>query len=1075
MTPKNISFLLKGLLLSLFFQNVAAQITFTEQGSTLLSNPLVYSGVTIGAADMNGDKKDDIIHFVDGQNLHIEYQTLAGQVFTNYNYGNVSNEKQWSICIADVDGNGYNDLISGGSYDNVKLLTANADGTAFTESLLPNSLMFIQASNFVDMNNDGWVDIFACHDDAESRIWANDGTGNFVEADDWIDMATVPSSDNSGNYGSVWTDYDNDGDLDLYIAKCRIGAANFTDPRRINVLYQNDGQNNYTEVAQAVGLQFGDQSWTTDFADIDNDGDLDCLVTNHDTPSLILENNGAGIFTDITVSTGVDIQVTTVQALFEDFNNDGWIDLLVAGSDYELYLNDGDGTFTLVGGFPFTVLNMESFAIGDFNHDGFLDVYAGYAQLYNTPSSTLNDRIWINDANSNHYFVVSLEGTASNINGIGSRVELYGPWGQQIREVRAGESYGTVHTFNQHFGLGSSTQIDSVVVKWPSGAIDRVANPSADQFLTIVENSCTSPNALVTANGPSALCDGASVELLALPGYTYLWSTGETTQAITVSTTGNYRVALTNGTGCIGVSKWFEIVENPIEIPEITIGGELEFCEGEGVSLSASTALGYLWSNGETTQNITATATGNYSVEVQGSCEQFSSSTVVVNVLPAPMPTVTNDTVIGSGSATLNATGNDLTWYDEPTGGTVLMTGTTYTTPFLSNTTSYFVEDHYQYGGEIFYAGKVDNAGGGGENSANFNGNLIFDVTEAFTLLSVKVYAIGEENRTIQLKNSDGQVLEEVTVNIPNGESRVTLNFSIPAELGLELGCATDPSMYRNNNAVFFPYDIGDYGQIVNSVYGTQYYYYFYDWEVEGASRVCVSERATVEAVTLPVVQVTALLQGAYDLATGFMNTHLQTADIIPLNQPFNRPPWLYNGAESVATSADIPANTVDWVLVEVRDVTDNSLIIDQLAAFLLADGRIVQADGSASGIYFKNAVAGTPYHIVVRHRNHLAVMSANPIVFTNGVGYDFTLAMEQAMGMEQQIAVDAAVFALYAGDFDSDGVLSVSDFNLYQTQASQINVYVEGDANLDNNVTVTDFNLYQPNSSIIGVSAIRY
>ena len=125
------------------------------------------------------------------------------------------------------------------------------------------------------------MDAFACHDDADSREFRNNGDGSFIFAPNMINTTTTPTSDNSGNYGNVWTDYDNDGDIDLYISKCRIGVNDASDPRRINMLFQNDGNNNYTEVAAAANLKIGAQTWLTDFGDIDNDGDMDCILINH--------------------------------------------------------------------------------------------------------------------------------------------------------------------------------------------------------------------------------------------------------------------------------------------------------------------------------------------------------------------------------------------------------------------------------------------------------------------------------------------------------------------------------------------------------------------------------------------------------------------------------------------------------------------------------------------------------------------------------------------------------------------------------------------------------------------------
>ncbi|MCB0547096.1 MAG: CRTAC1 family protein, partial [Phaeodactylibacter sp.] len=464
------------------------QLSFTN-GNNLLSNSAFHSGVAIAVVDMNGDGLDDIVRLAQGRQLQIEYQQSAGTSFLNYTFGNLSAQSQWSMCVADVDNDGYNDVLAGGRYDNVKLVRAMEGGTSYEMSNLPGAGLFVQGSNLVDINNDGWVDYFACHDDGESRIWSNDSTGQFITADEWIDMATVPASDNSGNYGSIWTDFDNDGDIDLYIAKCRQGVNNPSDPRRINALYLNIGENTFVEAADSFNLKIGAQSWTADFQDIDNDGDYDCFITNHDVPSMLLENDGSGHFTDITDGSGINILGLPIQGVMRDFDNDGFVDILVAGTRQHLFLNNGDKTFTELEN-PFDNNQMESFAIGDLNHDGFLDVYGGYAQVYTTPSN-IDDVIWLNDATSgNNFIAISLVGKESNRNGIGARIEAYGPWGIQVREVRAGESYGIMNSMTQHFGLGTHEMVDSLVIRWPSGNIDTLQNLAANQFITVIENSC---------------------------------------------------------------------------------------------------------------------------------------------------------------------------------------------------------------------------------------------------------------------------------------------------------------------------------------------------------------------------------------------------------------------------------------------------------------------------------------------------------------------------------------------------------------------------------------------------------
>ncbi|WP_052461040.1 FG-GAP-like repeat-containing protein [Psychroserpens mesophilus] len=468
-------------------------VAFTD-GTALLGQDN-FSGLPMGVIDMNGDGKDDIVQFNNARSLRIQYQNGPGQPFTSFDHGNVSNQNQWGTVIADFDHNGYNDIMAGGAYDNLKIIKNNNGNNSYSQSNLFNSNIFLQGANFADINNDGWADIFACHDDAESRAFQNNQDGTLSYNQDLIRTFTTPTSDNSGNYASMWIDYDNDGDLDLYISKCRGGVTSDTDPRRLNMLWQNDGDNNYTEVAEQANLKIGAQTWLSDFGDIDNDGDLDAIIINHFEGPNLMRNNGDGTFTEITAGSGLmptlDSQnITGIQGFFKDFNNDGFIDLMVSGTNsHFLFYNNGNGTFQNATN-PFNSDQIHSFSVGDINHDGFLDIYAGYANGFNSPT-TIKDRIWLNEGNANNFLNIQCEGTVSNINGIGARVELHGSWGIQIRDVKSGEGYGLVNSFTQHFGLGVSTQVDKVVVKWPSGIVDEILNPAINQFLHILETEPT--------------------------------------------------------------------------------------------------------------------------------------------------------------------------------------------------------------------------------------------------------------------------------------------------------------------------------------------------------------------------------------------------------------------------------------------------------------------------------------------------------------------------------------------------------------------------------------------------------
>jgi ASPIC/UnbV protein/VCBS repeat protein/type IX secretion system substrate protein/Ig-like domain-containing protein len=669
------------------------EVNFNNQ-TQLLSTSNFSSVLIVGIADMNGDNLDDIIRLQDGKDLTIEYQA-CGTDFYSYSFGEVSLNQQWSLAIADIDGNGYNDIMVGGINDGIKLLLADNSGLFYTETILPDSEFFVQGSNFVDINHDGLVDVFVCNDLGESRIWENTGNANFIPANDWVDMSTVPLSDNSGNYASAWTDFDNDGDLDLHISKCRVNVTDVNDPRRVNQLFVNDGSNNFTEMAETFGLKNGAQTWTSDFQDIDNDGDLDCFVVNHTKPNVdsiqsqLLLNNGAGYYSDATETIGLDIQNNHLQGILRDFDNDGFVDILVAGNNgYQFFQNNGNLTFSEISG-TFGNYLMGTFAVGDLNHDGFLDLYSG--------SAVSNDVLWMNETNSNNFLAVNLKATSGEPNAIGTRLEIYGAWGMQIREVRAGESYGIMNSYTQHFGLGSNNEIDSLIIRWPSGNVEVFQNPQINQFLNIVENECAYPDRHISCDGDLVICTGDTILLTAPAGELFSWSTGANTPQLEVVQGGLYQVTVTNAYGCSSISSILEVIQDPIENPVITPSGATTFCAGQNVLLFSSVEDNYLWSTGQQSQSILVLQSGEYTVTTSGLCQDFTSPPVVVEVIPVPSnPEVENDFILEEdvpASGILTATGDNIFWFDMLSGGTLLDVGNTFVTPEVTETTSFYAQD----------------------------------------------------------------------------------------------------------------------------------------------------------------------------------------------------------------------------------------------------------------------------------------------------------------------------------------------------------------------------------------------
>lgn len=836
-----------------------AQFQFFN-GNTKLNNTAFRSGCSVTVTDWNNDGLDDIIRLDQGRTPHVEIQKTANQ-FESRTFAQMGTSSAWAMAVADFDKNGYLDIV-GGWNGSCKVMMMNSTGTTGTIVTLPSSNFFLQNITVIDANNDGWADLFTCDDNGESTVYINDGAGN-LSVSSIIDF-DVTSSDDSGNYGSVWTDFDNDGDLDLYIAKCRQGVNDPSDGRRINVMFVNNGDGTFTEDAAAYNINVGWQSWTSSFGDIDNDGDFDLLLTNHDYESQIWENDGSGVYTDITASTGFDISnMTPIQSGFEDLDNDGFLDIFITGSTHRIFHNNGDATFTEVNASILGNNDIGTFAFGDLNHDGQIDLYVGYNQIYTTPGS-FDDVIWFNKTNNgNHFITLDLRGTVSNVTAIGARAYIYGSWGVQTREVRAGESYGTVSSAKLHFGLGQATQIDSIVVRFPSGIEQTVENPEVDQFITIIENDCVSPLAVVESDGPAVVCPGEVLTLTAPLGLSYLWSNGETTQSITVTNPGEYNVQVSQaGNNCVATSRTLNIEVSPDETPAVEALGETTFCNGGSVQLSGPAGLeSYTWSNGATTQTIEVSEPGDYILTIQGACTEYSSAPVSIDILTPDAPTAENVIIPTAGNVTLTATGSSPVWYSDSEGNNMIAEGSTVEVPVTESTTLY-VATSETYGGETFSAGLAAHTGTSVYSGANStNASLLFDVNENCVLNSVLVDTDTPGLRTIEVKDNTGAVIHSQNVTLVSGSQVITLDFALTPGTDYSIGTnATTnqtsfgfagPRLKRNyagngGTAYNYPFNASNLLSITNSSAGTLYFFYFYNWQVSSQEVTCYSDPVAV-------------------------------------------------------------------------------------------------------------------------------------------------------------------------------------------------------------------------------------
>jgi enediyne biosynthesis protein E4 len=332
---------------------------------------------------------------------------------------------------------------------------------------------------------------------AGDSLYRNNGDGTFTDVSEQAGV-----SDKEGFYGlaTAWGDYDNDGYPDLYV-------ANDTTP---NYLYHNNRNGTFTEVGAKAGVAYSEDGreqagMGVDFEDYNNDGWLDIVVTNFsDDTNTLYRNTGQDFFVDASISSGIaedsyrDLSWGTG---FFDFDNDGFKDLFVANGHIfpqvdryglkisyhqqnKLYLNNGKEGFVSVStqaGPGFQARKSYRGAVfADFNNDGAID--AAVVALDDRPSLLMNQEV-----PGNHWTLINLVGAKSNRLGVGARVAVVTEGMTQTRELKAGGSFASSNDPRAHFGLGKSTGIQELRVRWPSGGVTTIKQVPVDQIITIQE------------------------------------------------------------------------------------------------------------------------------------------------------------------------------------------------------------------------------------------------------------------------------------------------------------------------------------------------------------------------------------------------------------------------------------------------------------------------------------------------------------------------------------------------------------------------------------------------------------
>ena len=432
------------------------------------------------------------------------------------------------VAVGDYDNDGYDDLFVAGVYRNT-LYHNNGDGT-FTDVTEKAGLaqpdkkygpLWSVGAAWVDVNNDGLLDLFVvnylswngkkepdckfngkpeyCHPkfykELPSQLFLNKGNGTFEDISEHAGIRAHPGK----GMGVGVADYDGDGLPDIFVANDKL----------FNFLFHNRGNSKFDEVAFEAGVALPEHGnlisgMGTDFRDINNDGYPDiALAALQNETFPVFQNNGKGGFTEITARSGMTLLTEPMSGYsvnIADFDNDGWKDIFVSRGDVaspnmstRIQVDQNNTVFRNLGTGKFAAFTAEAgftarppqrhrgAAVGDFNHDGKLDLVV---TALSAPAE-----IWMNDSpGASHWLELSLQGTKSNRDGIGAKVKVTAGGKTQYNHVTTASGYASSSAGPVHFGLGEAKVADEVEIHWPSGTLQKLTRVAADQVLLVKES-----------------------------------------------------------------------------------------------------------------------------------------------------------------------------------------------------------------------------------------------------------------------------------------------------------------------------------------------------------------------------------------------------------------------------------------------------------------------------------------------------------------------------------------------------------------------------------------------------------
>jgi len=462
---------------------VPAGLRFVEVEQSALA---AAAGTTLGAtwADFDGDGRPDPFFFVlttpGAQPLF--QNTAAGWVVSQNPTLALDGIPRAGGLWADIDNDGDPDLFEINSFGYHDRLFRNDDGNLVwvTDDATADSPGFGQSGAAADVNGDGWIDLFVPNGGGSipepNYLFLNRSGEGFEK------VTSGPVVEESRySSGASFADIDSDGDMDLFVAN--LGGAP-------NSLFRNNGSGQFTLMSDSPVMAGGQPVGgnASAWGDFDNDGDLDLFVTHGSPSNQLFRNRGDGTLDPALLPPITTLGGETVGAVWVDLDNDGWLDLVVARREgfHYVFRNLGDGHFERIlnTAIDLRATGANGIAVADYDLDGDLDLLFDGWNTGAAPSLFRNDTI------GGHWLRVRLEGTFANRSGVGARVQIdaivNGRPLSQTRQIGGDDAFCSQELV-AHFGLGDATQVESVRVFWPQGAVQHLTNIPAGQVLVVTE------------------------------------------------------------------------------------------------------------------------------------------------------------------------------------------------------------------------------------------------------------------------------------------------------------------------------------------------------------------------------------------------------------------------------------------------------------------------------------------------------------------------------------------------------------------------------------------------------------